>query len=117
MSVLFIFASSPHGSARGREGLDALLAMSAFTQDIDVLFMADGVYQILRGQQPAGVLSRDHARTFGVLELYDITRIYVQESELVKRKLSPDQLLLASRPLSDEDCRLMIARADAKLVF
>ncbi len=36
--VAFVFTSAPHGSASGREGLDALLATSALTEDIGVFF-------------------------------------------------------------------------------
>jgi hypothetical protein len=33
--------------AAGREGLDALMATSAFTEDIGVFFIGDGVFQLL----------------------------------------------------------------------
>ncbi|WP_260326001.1 sulfurtransferase complex subunit TusC, partial [Enterobacter cloacae] len=48
--VAFVFTSAPHGSASGREGLDALLATSALTEDIGVFFLGDGVFQLLAGQ-------------------------------------------------------------------
>ncbi|WP_252403065.1 DsrE family protein, partial [Escherichia coli] len=41
--VAFVFTSAPHGSTSGREGLDALLATSALTEDIGVFFLGDGV--------------------------------------------------------------------------
>ncbi len=50
--VAFVFTSAPHGSAGGREGLDALLATSALTEDMGVFFVGDGVFQLLPGQQP-----------------------------------------------------------------
>jgi sulfur relay (sulfurtransferase) complex TusBCD TusD component (DsrE family) len=53
----FVFSSAPHGSASGREGLDALLATSALTEDIGVFFLGDGVFQLLAGQQPQAVLA------------------------------------------------------------
>lgn len=57
----------PHGSASGREGLDALLATSALTEDLGVFFIGDGVFQILQGQQPDAVLVRDYIATFKLL--------------------------------------------------
>ncbi|KAE9776413.1 sulfurtransferase complex subunit TusC, partial [Escherichia coli] len=47
--VAFVFSTVPHGSASGREGLDALLATSALTEDLGVFFIGDGVFQILQG--------------------------------------------------------------------
>ena len=61
------FTQAPHGNSAGREGLDALLATSALTEDIGVFFISDGVFQLVENQQPEGVLSRHHAATFKVL--------------------------------------------------
>jgi sulfur relay (sulfurtransferase) DsrF/TusC family protein len=36
----------------GQEGLDALLATSALTEEIGVFFVGDGVFQLLPGQRP-----------------------------------------------------------------
>ena len=52
--VAFVFTSAPHGSASGREGLDALLATSALTEDIGVFFLGDGVFQLLAGPTASG---------------------------------------------------------------
>ncbi|WP_304167460.1 sulfurtransferase complex subunit TusC [Lonsdalea britannica] len=88
--VAFVFTHSPHGSASGREGLDALLAMSALTEDIGVFFVADGVLQLLPSQQPDVILMRDYIATFGVLPLYDVEQCYVCEQALQQRGLSKD---------------------------
>lgn len=42
-SVAFLFTQAPHGNSAGREGLDALLATSALTEDIGV-FLSLMVY-------------------------------------------------------------------------
>lgn len=86
--VAFVFSSAPHGSASGREGLDALLATSALTEDIGVFFLGDGVFQILAGQQPQAVLARDYIATFKVLPLYDIETFYVCADSLAARGLT-----------------------------
>ena len=59
--LTYLFRSAPHGSAAGREGVDALLAASAYCEDISVIFVGDGVYQLLNGQQPETILSKDYA--------------------------------------------------------
>ncbi|WP_137477491.1 sulfurtransferase complex subunit TusC, partial [Escherichia coli] len=47
--IAFVFSNAPHGTAAGREGLDALLATAALTDDLGVFFIADGVFQLLPG--------------------------------------------------------------------
>lgn len=37
--IAFVFSTAPHGSASGREGLDALLATSALTEALGVFFI------------------------------------------------------------------------------
>lgn len=38
--IAFVFSTAPHGSASGREGLDALLATSALTEALGVFFLS-----------------------------------------------------------------------------
>ena len=75
--VAFVFSSAPHGSAAGREGLDALLATSALTDEIGVFFVGDGVFQLLPAQRPGAVLARDYIATFKLLSLYDIDQCWL----------------------------------------
>lgn len=105
--VAFVFTSAPHGSASGREGLDALLATSALTEDIGVFFIGDGVFQLLGGQQPQAILARDYIATFKVLPLYDIETFCVCADSLAARGLNEntsfvlDVTILASAALRE----------------
>ncbi|MEN0613512.1 sulfurtransferase complex subunit TusC [Klebsiella indica] len=87
--VAFIFSSAPHGSASGREGLDALLATSALTEEIGVFFVGDGLFQLLPGQRPAAVLARDYISTFKLLSLYDINQCWFCAASGRERGLNP----------------------------
>lgn len=86
--IAFVFASAPHGSASGREGLDALLATSALTDEIGVFFVGDGVFQLLVQQHPAAVLARDYISTFKLLSLYDIEQCWICAASARERGLS-----------------------------
>lgn len=88
--VAFVFTSAPHGSAAGREGLDALLATSALTDDTGVFFLGDGVLQLLAGQQPTTILARDYIATFKVLPLYDIDNCWLCAASLRERGFSAE---------------------------
>ena len=88
--VAFVFTHAPHGNASGREGLDALLAVSALTEDIGVFFVGDGVLQLLPQQQPDQILMRNYIATFGVLPLYDIDSCYLCEASVRQRGLNID---------------------------
>ncbi len=116
--VAFIFSSAPHGSAAGREGLDALLATSALTEDIGVFFIGDGVFQLLAGQQPQVVLARDYIATFKVLPLYDIETFYVCAASLQARGLNENTpFVLDATVVEPEVLREHLSRFDTILTF
>ncbi|AKH62945.1 MULTISPECIES: sulfurtransferase complex subunit TusC [Photorhabdus] len=86
--IAFVFTKAPHGDSSGREGLDALLATSALTEEIGVFFISDGVLQLLPDQQPDRILARNYIATFKVLPLYDIEKYYLCQEDLIMRGLS-----------------------------
>lgn len=116
--IAFVFTHAPHGNASGREGLDALLAMSALTENIGVFFIGDGVLQLLPGQQPEKILMRDYISTFGVLPLYDIERCYVCAESLRRRGIASDtNWVLDVALLSPEELTERLANYHAVLSF
>jgi tRNA 2-thiouridine synthesizing protein C len=100
--IAFIFHSSPHASSAGREGLDALLATSAYHDNLAVFFVAEGVLQLVKNQQPEHILSRDYLSAFKLLDLYDIEQRYVCQQSLAEWGMVTDDLLIEVQPLTPE---------------
>ncbi|GGB34650.1 protein TusC [Oceanisphaera marina] len=115
--VAFIFRTPPHGSAAGREGLDAVLAMSALSEDIGVFFVDDGVYQLLGGQDPTAILGRHYAPTFGLLELYDVEHVYVCAQSLAERGMQQEQITIAAQLLLPSEWPQQLAGYNVRLSF
>jgi tRNA 2-thiouridine synthesizing protein C len=116
--VAFVFSSAPHGSSAGREGLDALLATSALTEEIGVFFIGDGVFQLLAGQNPQAVLARDYIATFKVLPLYDVDNIYLCAASLQARGLDETTaMVLDAAILAPDALREQLSHYDTILTF
>lgn len=115
--IAFVFRTAPHGRTTGREGLDALLATSAFSEDLAVFFVEDGLYQLLPAQAPAQVLGRDYAPSFKLLPLYDIDRIYFCQPSLTARGLTADGLLIPGQPLDAAALADTLAEYPVRLIF
>ncbi|MGK3142388.1 sulfurtransferase complex subunit TusC [Pantoea sp. C2G6] len=116
--VAFVFTQAPHGSSAGREGLDAVLATGALSDDIGLFFIGDGVLQLNLHQQPDAINSRHYAATFGVLALYDIEQCYLCRTSLLARGLSPDaDRLLAVTLLDAPELRQTLAGYDRIVTF
>lgn len=116
--IAFVFTQVPHGSASGREGLDALLATSALTDDISVFFLSDGIFHLLPQQQPERIHARDYIATFGVLTLYDIDSLFVCEESLLERGIDPgDELILDIKRLTNSEIAEKLTGYDVVLTF
>lgn len=116
--IAFVFNSAPHGTSAGREGLDALLATSALTEDIGVFFIGDGVFQLLAGQVPDAVLARDYISTFKILPLYDIENCWLCGESLRERGLSePQSWVLDAEVLESQALRHKLDDYDVVLTF
>lgn len=121
-SIAFIFTQAPHGSANGREGLDALLATSGLIQNpentIGVFFISDGVLQLLPQQRPEMILARNYIDTFGVLTLYDVKKCYICLHSLKERGLKEfGHWVLDVEVLSADCLRKKLANYDICLTF
>lgn len=116
--VAFVFTHGPHGNAAGREGLDALLATSALSEDIGVFFIGDGVLQLLTGQQPEKILARNYIATFGVLPLYGVENCYLCETAVQERGLQQvSDWVLVAEMLPADRLRQKLASYDVVMTF
>jgi sulfur relay protein tusC/dsrF len=101
MKLAFLFRTAPHGNAISREGLDALLAATAFCdeEEIGVFFIDDGVLNLLDGQNPELLLQKDFIRTFKLLDLYDIEQRFVCTDSLDQYNLNTEQLIISAEKI------------------
>lgn len=79
MKLAFVFRTSPHGNAIAREGLDALLAASAFCdeEEIGVFFIGDGIFNLIPHQNPETLLQKDFIASWKLLDLYEIQQRFL----------------------------------------
>lgn len=98
-SLLYIFSEGPYSHSSGQETLDAVLIGASFEQDISVLFIHDGVYQLHNNQSVSGTELKQYSKTFAALADFDVTKIYVHEPSLNARSLSADDLMINAQAL------------------
>ncbi|EHN71588.1 sulfurtransferase complex subunit TusC [Aliivibrio fischeri] len=113
----FVFQSAPHSTSKGREGLDAILAASAYSEDIQIFFIGDGVLQLLKNQEPEKILSRDYISGFKMLELYDLEEIFVCQNAMSNRGIKEEYLLIDVDSISNKDINEKLSQCDQIMVF
>ena len=92
-SILYVFSRPPHGSINAQEGLDALLMGSAFTT-CSVLFVGDGLMQLIEGQSTDEMGTKNFSLGFGALKDYGVTRIACSKPDLVASGLNNEDFVI-----------------------
>ena len=115
--ILFVMRHAPYGNSLAREGLDALLACAAFEQKVSVLFLHDGVFQLLKNQQNKLIEQKSLEKSLGALPLYDVNELYADQQSLIDRKLSCEQLCLEVEMLTNKQLSELFQRQDTIFQF
>ncbi|WP_111640820.1 sulfurtransferase complex subunit TusC [Marinimicrobium alkaliphilum] len=116
--LLFINRHSPYGESVARDALDAVMTAAAYDQHISLLFLDDGVFQLLVGQAPGSIAQKSLGASLPALPLYEVEDIYVHLGSLQARGLSPEDLILESVTLLDDAAvQALRARQDHILSF
>lgn len=92
--ILFISRHAPYGSSIAREALDAVLAAAVYEQELSLLFMDDGVFQLLKNQEASAIAQKSLSASLPVLPMYGVERIYVHCESLAIRAISATELVL-----------------------
>jgi len=93
-NVCIVNRRAPHGSVYAQESLELALITSAFDQKVTVLFIDDGVYQLVANQQTVNAGKKNFSKAFAALPDYDIDQMVVEAESLTARGLSQSDLLM-----------------------
>ena len=110
--VLFLVRRPPYAGAVPYEGLEAMLVAGVFEQDVTIVFLDDGVYQLLKGQDAVEIGRRNVGHGLRALETYDVKRLFVDTDSLRTRGLTDDDLEIAASHADADAVRSLIASHD-----
>jgi len=100
---LYLNRRAPYGTIYAWEALEVVLIGAAFDQDVSLAFFDDGVYQIVKGQDTAGIGMKNFSPTYSALGDYEVTKLYVEKESLEERGLTIDDLMPLKWEDEDED--------------
>ena len=89
-----------------------VLIAAAFDQDVSVVFVDDGVYQLKKDQDTAAIGMKNFSKTYRALDDYDVEKIYVEQESLQSRGLSEDDLIIDVEIVAAENLRAIMAQQD-----
>jgi tRNA 2-thiouridine synthesizing protein C len=117
---LYVNRKAPYGTIYALESLEVVLIGAAFEQDISLVFIDDGVYQLKKGQQTtvdSGIGVKDFSKTYRALEGYDVEKLYVDKTSMDLRGLTTDDLNVDVEILDDAQMADLMAQQDVILSF
>ena len=114
---MFVNRTAPYGTAYALESLEVVLITAAFDQDVSLVFIDDGVWQLKKGQQTKGVEMKNFSPTYRALEGYDVEKLYVERESLEARGLTEDDLLVDVTVLSSAEMGALMEEQDVVLSF
>ena len=115
--ILLVFRHAPYGNAIAREGLEAALACGAMGVKASVLYMNDGVWQLLAEQESQPINMKNHAAMSSALPLYDIDKLWIDSDSLRHRGIDPTCLPACGKIITRDEVRKLIANDQAILSF
>lgn len=114
---MFVNRKAPYGTIYALEGLEVVLISAAFDQDVSMVFMDDGVYQLVKGQHTKAIGMKNFSPTYRALEGYDIEKLYVEQESMEARGLTEADLLVPVEVLSSADMSGLMRSQDVVIVF
>lgn len=114
---MYVNRRAPHGSIYAQESLEVVLIGAAFEQDVSIVFLDDGVFQIRKEQDTGGIETKNFSKTFRALEMYDVEKLYVEKESLEARGMTVDDLNVDVEVKSSEEIGRLMEEQDVILSF
>jgi len=114
---MFVNRKAPYGTIYALESLEVVLITATFDQDVSLVFIDDGVYELLKGQETKAIGIKNHSKTYRALDGYDVEKLYVDRASLEQRGLTEKDLLVPVEVLDTGEMGQLMAEQDVILSF
>ena len=114
---MYINRTAPYGTIYALEALEVVLIGAAFEQDVSMVFIDDGVYQLKKDQDTDGIEMKNFSKTYRALEMYDVEKLYVDKQSMEERGLTEDDLLVDVEIKTTDELTALMEEQEVVLSF
>ena len=114
---MYVNRRAPHGTIYAQESLEVVLIGAAFDQDVSVVFLDDGVYQIHKNQDTTAIGTKNFSKTFRALEMYDVEKLYVEKESMELRGVTEEDFNVEVEVKTSEEIGRLMEEQDVILSF
>jgi len=115
--LMYVNRKAPYGTIYALESLEVVLIGAAFDQDVSLVFMDDGVYQLKKGQDTKATEMKNFSPTYRALEMYDVEKLFVSKESMSDRGLTEDDLIVPVEMLDANQMADLMEEQDVILTF
>lgn len=112
---MYVNRKAPYGTIYALESLETVLIAAAFDQDVSMVFIDDGVFQLKKGQDTQGIGMKNFSPIYRALEGYDVEKLYVEKESMDARGLTADDLVVPVEVVDSQALREIMAAQDVVL--
>ena len=116
-TVAVLMRKAPYGSVYTAEGFRSMMGIGVFEMDINVVFADDGVYALIKGQDPSGLDMKPLGDGFPMLPDFGVTKFYVHDQSLSERGLTSDDLVIDVKIIDDAGVARVLESSGIVLPF
>lgn len=116
-NVLVSTRQAPYGDSLANDALTVALTYAAFGKSVSLLFLDDGVLQLLDEQTPGCLIHKNTAKMLQSLALYDIDKIFADELAMQERGVNLAHCVIPVRPLAAAAISALMAQHQTLLSF
>lgn len=109
---MIVIRMAPRETRHGPEYLELALAAAAFDQEVSVLFLDDGVDQLVGRQDSGSDSLEDHSSAYGALEEYGVENVFVDGESLAVRGLGAGDLVIPVMTVGSDRLAEIMSRQD-----
>ena len=90
---MYLNRRAPYGTIYAWESLEVVLIGAAFDQEVSLMFIDDGVFQLVKGSDTSQSDMKNFMPTYRTLGDYGVRHMYVDKASLEARGLTEDDLI------------------------
>jgi tRNA 2-thiouridine synthesizing protein C len=114
---MYVNRKAPYGTVYALEGLEVVLITAAFDQDVSMVFIDDGVFQIKKDQETSAINMKNFSPTYRALEGYEVEKVYAEKESLVARGMDQDDLVIPVEILTASEIAELMDAQDVIVSF
>ena len=115
--VAILMRKAPYGSVYTAEGFRSVMGIGVFEMDAVLIFVEDGVYALVKDQNPEQLDMQPLGEGFPMLPEFGVNGFYVHQPSLEERGLSVDGLVMEVQLIDNAGLAELLAEHSAVLSF